>query len=1107
MGDIPPAGSILSDLAYHDYLALLCSSDAEWSRRRPEGDDSNDYAFEPFLDSLVRFDEECREYASGVSLHFERFLDVECDCPQAPIADWLFNALSYIPFGHADTLSVVLLDDVDPVHYLTAAAETAIEEVSLAFCPKLESLGVRQDDGAFCELHTLLGRREPPRRRGKGMARAETLEHDFQRDLPLAVFTKYKMDGLATAGQGLLLQQAVLRTMVKKIRETVDLFQGPVGREDTVKGLIPNDDVGAIKVAFLDLQGAEEIGTVMFCRNYSVAMTSIAALRSLTFDDVFRMEARALAALNGSLPHRAIIAWAQELLRRKEQCCDATSLVSDHVFRWTHTVAATSPTTLLDPGGSKCSGAVEAIGEFQISPGHLGAVERGARHDKAERAQADAPAYHRYQVGTGDTYLAYGDSVELADSAERASGAALPLLPLASALSLIAANLRGFGLRQREGDQGRHVVDITTTLAIPVPCIKDGNGTDVICRPLDDRHLSPLCAVLPEIQRSLFYDGSPRGGRTGATRGHGRFNLRRLKNCMRMIGVPVALRRTIQYLYQDFATVLGDPFLFDLVLGLYDAFATLYAVLTQHLRRSRAEEVDKLAGEWLGILDEKRVEQLAMLVDATHNALMHRVLRAYPEAPIRDMAIDFRGGLNQLLAAADAPMKCGLGILRKFTRADRREALRDRVGALTRVSFCPGAACYSLHFGCEDNARLAYFAVDVPHVLHPPSYRDYLHEAFHLVYDDLCHQHNDGTEASPDAANGRPPAFSISQPVMRDRVGEVFANLMEYLIVFDMDRKTFLYRKLCAFSQGLTSVGLDDGDSAMRFVELMIRLFLVVEAVPPDANGEPGGGPRFASMPGDYRPQTPEDPEKALARFEDMVGELAFMWSSHDELWCGPTGRTIRQTCRRHFERIYPKVRPLMPGIWSEAMAVCRRYAEASLRSGEEWSYHPNEVDRQVKNALSEGKPLIRCLYREGTEPSGDPPRSPAAADAEGPGLDPLVLISRLLRLYLLGIRSAEGKEVHLKRSGEGMVVYPEQEGGPEQGGGWYGYQVEQGAAAMFCPVPAFRRERLRKQIVMLKTCWDISTNLRVRRLWVMVQDSWSHCQDWLKAQGIAPRA
>jgi hypothetical protein len=47
----------------------------------------------------------------------------------------------------------------------------------------------------------------------------------------------------------------------------------------------------------------------------------------------------------------------------------------------------------------------------------------------------------------------------------------------------------------------------------------------------------------------------------------------------------------------------------------------------------------------------------------------------------------------------------------------------------------------------------------------------------------------------------------------------------------------------------------------------------------------------------------------------------------------------------------------------------------------------------------------------------------------------------------------------------------------------WNTFQADKGSAAMFCPVPDARRERLKKQIVVFKSLWNLSSDLRARRL------------------------
>src|SRR5262249_31448302 len=150
------------------------------------------------------------------------------------------------------------------------------------------------------------------------------------------------------------------------------------------------------------------------------------------------------------------------------------------------------------------------------------------------------------------------------------------------------------------------------------------------------------------------------------------------------------------------------------VLDLYDAFATVHRMLTEYLPDARFRElgIDSTAVSekrtWITPLNDSRIQQLAEVVEALHNALTHRLSKAYPESQVKDMAIDFRGRLNQVLVASDAPLMCGLGLLRKYIYGFGRHAItRDVVGAITKIGFTPGASVRPLRFGIEEVARVA----------------------------------------------------------------------------------------------------------------------------------------------------------------------------------------------------------------------------------------------------------------------------------------------------------------------------------------------------------------------------------------------------------------
>lgn len=53
-----------------------------------------------------------------------------------------------------------------------------------------------------------------------------------------------------------------------------------------------------------------------------------------------------------------------------------------------------------------------------------------------------------------------------------------------------------------------------------------------------------------------------------------------------------------------------------------------------------------------------------MLIDDCE--VSHDITGVHREPPDRAMAADFRGDLNQIILAADVPVKCGTGLLQRF---------------------------------------------------------------------------------------------------------------------------------------------------------------------------------------------------------------------------------------------------------------------------------------------------------------------------------------------------------------------------------------------------------------------------------------------------------
>jgi hypothetical protein len=1048
-------GTFVCDVGYNDYIAVIGCMDAEWTRA--EGPNK------PFRHGCGDFISACKQYGANVRGKYNLF----CECKAnhisqpKPMDNYLFNPACYIPFGHADGLIITLLDDFDPVHHITAQLKTTLEEICLAFCPTLRSIGVLNDKQIFCELHTLLDD-------NLGDLANTDLEHDFQKETPLLVFTKYKMDGLSLLGEGLLFQQALFKAMAQKIHDTITLLGEQCKNRNDTNALILPKDVETFKCSFLDLQGAEEIGTLMFCRNYSVAMTVIATLRTLTFDDVLKESTHVEKALNNSKTHLSVIKIGKIGLDNPKFPEDISDIKNHHVFRWTCSSLAVSPQTLISKNYANCNGYAESIVEHQISPGHHSKAEDNIKVVASQGQEySGVEKYHRYQAGVGDVIFAYSPSEERTK---------FPLMPISSVFSLAYVNDSTFGDSDKIWEYGRDIIDVKTNMVIPVP--KNFANQK-------PTHHSLLVKVLRQIQNRLCYAPYPCDSSIDATHSadesqSGKLSIDKLEKIPRLYVLPLSLGRSIEHLYQDFAICIADPFLFDMVLDFYDVFAALHGVLTNYLPQILKVDISK--NESGKVIDQETVYKIAVLVDVISSAFARRMSKVHPEPQIRDMSIDFRGGLNQMLLAADVPLRSGFGLVRKFAilkgTPDRKDKLgrKDMIGSVTRISFTPGAHCYSSKLGVEDNARLAFFEMDVPHVLHIASYCDCLHEAAHLIYYGLLENTNS-------------PIYEFrskfSNVIMQNRIEEIFANLITHMFIFGSDTAKFLRYKLDNYTKGQINTDEEERNTKVTFalfVEELIRLFFVIDAIPSKKK------PKHWK---DTWVWKEDSADSAAKRFDDMVECFGPIFSEYQRLNTCKFKEQMRNYRSREFKDIYAEVREFMPGLWSEAMRIYTGYTGSFVDYNKNtYDCYDEEVNKIIEAGLNHGRPIAQSQYYPNADNSISSDKSDSS-ETMCAGVDPLMLVCKLLYQYIPPFEEMKGKAIHLYRtSKERCVEYPVQYlNGKELP--WYEFQIDRGAPALFCPVPIARRKRLQKQIVIIKSFWGLSSSMRLRRLEEIIDDNW----------------
>ena len=1044
---------------------MLTSHDAQWSlqsyRDGPKW-------YEPVLRPAGKVATSVRKYAANIRANYRRFSKANNEPEGRDLESLYYNPVFYLPLGHPDVFSLILADDFDPVDSLTAELTSTLESVSIAFAPDLPSLGFVRKDGVLRSPSAIWG----PKRRA-----------DPRRLPPFLVFCKLKMEGLAAVGLGLSCQIAVWRTMIQRISLIAEVMERNYGRQGRGTGnpLIEPEDVRQTWCSLLDMQGCEEIGLLVFTTNLSAAFSIIGGVRTLTFEDVYRQEPGLAEKLQKSLVHDIISRHAQADGPAPKG--DVRRLGPGHLFRWSHSSISVLPEQHFNPRAGRLfakpdrlHGYVSARSRLQIPPGHVARCRARLLENLGESPQGTAPTTVRppeeffpYLAGLYDCDLDHGEQVleEAGNNLVRAGVVVDNVEDMLRQLCLA---------REIREAKGRDVIDLETDVIVPVPKLRDESGRDLVYCPVAVTHFAPLGRVLPKMVERLCRPAPAKSRAAG--RGQQRdssISLALLMEAQRKIGVPVALRGALQYAFEDFALLTGDPFYFDVLLDLYDTFGTLYAVLTRHLPRQQLGRCEAVGAQGRPLLDEARVRHLSEIVAALHNAMLHRSSNAFRDANWRDMAMDLRGGLNQILLAADAPIKCGLGVLRRFAfdndKARSRDATnrspRDSVGCVMRVATTPGARCFKARFGVEKDARLAFFDVDVSHVLHVASYADYLHEAFHLVFEQAL--------ANKEAAL-RP--LKSADDSTRHRLEEIFAQMLSTMFLFKDDRTTFIRHSVLSYSRDIASTGTSDKETCRRFTEVLLRLFLVVDPMR-GLQGDPRSwGNRF--------PVPDSELDQAEKRFLGFVRKAGPFFSEYSRLWEGPAHEMVVAYTCAHFRAAFTRLSPYLSVLCRQAMEVYRLAAQATFpgENPQELAAAAQHIHAEIARCLKKGRPLVWSQYQGPGAVQPDPRRPGTVCNFEGGGLDPLPFVCNILHKYIGNICGAKDMRVHLLRtSGSARVRY-------KRDGRWWEYQADKGAAALFCCVPEARRRRLLKQIAILKSFWDVASELRARRLLEMLRRS-----------------
>jgi hypothetical protein len=995
---------------------------------------------------------------------------------------------------------VLHVDDFDAVQTVVETYPKTVEELTVAFCPKpsqfTQSL-LSKDRSLFVEPHVWFN---PARAR-------------IQRTrCPLMHFARLKLQGIVTLGRALPMLEVVLSTLVRRMVEAMAVLRE--GLAD-VGDLITAEDLDSLKVCLLDLQEEEEIGILFFTSNLSVPMSILSHLQSTTIDQILEKRLAWRAHLEETDHYRAV---AQYELNGDGKAL-FEHLKDSHILRWSRSTVGYSSRLREDaPSWKHIRGFCHPQVAMNHPPGHQNNLEELlAKALKQVCESSDAAARkpktglaRLHVAGTTDALLPLTEAYHAnARRAESAKQKLIPVSCLISAWQRVAEALENHHQREFSGT-GRHLSGWATTLAVPVPILRYRDGADFFHPLVKDTHHATLKTILEKIKAAVFPTARGSDPSKGRRQKYGnihhqgwQFCLDELRMKTRMAGLPVETRRSLIVLYENFSSILGSPLLFDIVLDFYDVMATLYVILTDLPKR---DDPNQHPADYTCRMAADEVEGLNAIIEAIDSALELRQRRLYPENRIRDWALDFRSNILQIILSAEAALKCGVGVVRKFVFLN--EEIIPDLGVIHQVAFSSNITVPDNKFGRNPwrtpRRRLAQFRSGVAHLTSLSGFCDFFHESFHLAADEMVKealsQAIDTQMKNPILAHGPLDSAiemnpAIMKPLLLERHEEIFVHLCMVFFVYDGDWELALRCHAVDYSTNVESA-FNDREEALEAFAIHFAPLMLACMVTKLANQKAAGHQPWQSVDLDMDDwPTIAD---ASGFFTQALKIVRPYLADYDWIMrVNTAGRPRRSTLtflKRFLLQSYFGVHENLVLLWDQSRALFSTYVTyvcEEIRGGKAGQLKKREIASSADLSLfAQIGAAVDDRIKVGLEGQCRPP---TGIECSIPGLrtlppgyciDAAVMATRTLLCHIRKTfpDTTAAQEViqtrFLRRciKKEGHIKWTHGKRPTDM-------LIDRTATALFCCPSKRRRERTAMRIAMFKTFWDISSRNRGRRL------------------------
>lgn len=1053
------SNEIIADIEYNPYAVLIAHIEAEKFYRNRGG-------MAIFSEASDIFTRECCDYYRILQTNLHSFARHAVNGPingrLLKSDDFLFNPACFVGFGDTDNIAVVAMDDFDLSTRLISRVDLPIRQTCLAFSPKVASLGLNKD--IFCEIkdicNTPLDRDPDDGEEEAWKAKIQNLvapRHSFLRERPLVAITYYKFNGMAVLGPGLLMQQAAYRALAEEVEKAI----GEMTESDDkrIAGA-----AASFKCALLDPQGWADLASIMLCRDYSVIASVLARIRSLTHQDLY-MHHSPTSSQKLEEHVKCFGLHDKMALAFKEAACDAwkQDWQPDELFRDNHIFCSTFSTFGISHEAFEAekpedyvSGNVIADTKFVCHAGHCEKVKEIAR-DRYKAPSDPKKAYLWYLVGHDD--FVYQQMLD----EEYDSGSVVRLVDFIRQVK----SMRDCDMSANHGILSYlslHALEMSSDLRIPIVGKLELSSLSI-------RHIETRL-VLDHCRKWLFDEDHENG-----------LSLKALQDALRNLQLPTPLSTSVRFLFLDYANCLGDVFLFDHVMDLHDVLVAVYDLLVRRLTKNMTEGV-KSAYEARTFLDGADLDNIVEMVELLRSALSNRIQMGFREAERWGITLDIRGGgFNRLLNAADVPLKCGLGLLWRVIKGDSRlkpsdahspvaaEAIKRRIGGASRITYDSRSYSHRLDIGYNRDYFITSVDLNLIYLTRPRNLLIHFHETAHLICHFLrdevgcahpsyaCKQHRIECHKCP-----MPVPEKRSDSHLRDRFEDIFSEMLVHTLVFGDDHKTYLRNYTANYSIGSIPYDNDLDKVFFRVFELLMRGFLITDPFRrPDLYTE-GKAPEV----------TPELLEDGFKQFQEVIEDVSsFLIGYEDFLKNAPESKK-RYYFNEVFSESYHPVRCIADDVQAIYCDICQNKLDPSSEDAE-------SLRTQIKTGLKKGRPLVR-MELEDARPGRD--------SEESGHLDALYLVRQLLRQHIFNLFGNIDTQKYTACLVRGIDGRPDPEAAPK-GKNWNKQCLDKPFNGLVAADPFTRGQYMRERIVLIKSLWDISTNLRARRMLDILKVVW----------------